>query len=296
MASDPYEILGVGRDATPKDIDKAYKKLAFQLHPDRNPGDKESEAKFKEVQNAYEILNDPAKRSNFDRFGSADGAKGSDFGGFGGFSGGGGIPEDLLQELLRQSGAGGPGGFSFDFGGQPFGAQTGGRSRSKRRGAQAEDVERDITIPFLIAAKGGKIDLNIDDSTVSVTIPAGAKEGQALRLKGILPGGGSLKLKLHIEPHPQFRREGDDLLVEVPISLAEAVLGAKIDAPTLDGGTVTVTVPPGASSGAKLRLKGMGTAGRDLFVVLKIIVPKSIDARSRELIEEFAKLNPQNPR
>jgi curved DNA-binding protein len=295
MPRDPYEILGVGRDATPKDITKAYHQLAWKLHPDRNPGDKEAEAKFKEVQNAYEVLSDPAKRSNYDRFGSADGVKGGDFGGFSGFSGGG-VPEDLMQELLRQFGGGAaPGGFSFEFGGQPSGQQAGGRTRSKRRAA-AEDVERDIAIPFLLAARGGKLDLDIDGSTVSVTIPAGAKEGQALRLKGLLPGGANLKLKLHIEPHPQFRREGDDLLVEVPISLAEAVLGAKIDAPTLDGGTVTVTVPPGASSGAKLRLKGMGIADGDLFVVLKIIVPKNIDERSRELIEEFAKLNPQKPR
>src|SRR5262245_37742546 len=150
MPRDPYEILGVSRDATPKDITKAYHQLAWKLHPDRNPGDKEAEAKFKEVQNAYEILNDPAKRSNYDRFGSPDGVKGGDFGGFSGFSGGG-VPEDLMQELFRQfGGAGAPGGFNFD-----FGQQAGGRTRSKRRAAPAEDVERDITIPFLLAAKGG---------------------------------------------------------------------------------------------------------------------------------------------
>ncbi len=129
-----------------------------------------------------------------------------------------------------------------------------------------------------------------------MNIPPGAKEGQSLRLKGLLQGGANLKLKLHIEPHPWFRREGDDLLVEVPISLAEAVLGAKVDVPTLDGSKVTVTVPPGASSGAKLRLKGLGIAGGDQFAVLKVVVPRNIDARSRELIEEFAKLNPQSPR
>ena len=138
--------------------------------------------------------------------------------------------------------------------------------------------------------------MQIDGRDVAVTIPAGAKDGQSLRLKGLLGGGANLKLKLRVEPHPRFRREGDDVLVEVPISLPEAVLGAKIDAPTLDGSSVTVTVPPGASSGAKLRLKGLGIGGNDLFVVLKIIVPKNIDARSRELIEEFAKLNPQTPR
>ena len=298
MARDPYEVLGVAREATPKDIDKAYKKLAFQLHPDRNPGDKEAETKFKEIQNAYEVLNDPAKRANFDKFGSPAGAQGAGFGGFSGF-GGGGVPEDFMQDLLRNfggaGGSGGPGGFSFDFGGDP-GAAAGGRGRSRRRAAPAEEIEREIPVPFLTAVKGGKLDLQIDGRDVAVTIPAGAKDGQSLRLKGLLGGGANLKLKLRIEPHPRFRREGDDVLVEVPISLPEAVLGAKIDAPTLDGSSVTVTVPPGASSGAKLRLKGLGIAGNDLFVVLKVVVPKNIDARSRELIEEFAKLNPQAPR
>ena len=129
-----------------------------------------------------------------------------------------------------------------------------------------------------------------------MTIPAGAKDGQAIRLKGILPEGGNLKLKLHVEPHPIFRREGDDLLVEVPISVSEAILGGKIEAPTLAGGTVSVTVPPGTSSGARLRLRGQGIAGGNLFVVLKVMVPKGVDGRGRELIEEFARLHPQNPR
>ncbi len=125
MARDPYEVLGVSRDATEKDITKAYHQLAWKLHPDRNPGDKEAEATFKDVQNAYEILNDPAKRSNYDRFGSPDGARGAGFGGFSGFSGG--TPsDDFLQDLLRQFGAagGGPGGYTFDFGGEPFGARA----------------------------------------------------------------------------------------------------------------------------------------------------------------------------
>jgi DnaJ-class molecular chaperone len=246
------------------------------------------------VQNAYDILSDPAKRANYDRFGSPEGAKGSGFGGFSGF-GGNMTPEDL-QDLLRQMGVnfgGSSGGFSFDFGFP--GAATGTR-RQRARYVEPEDIEREITIPFLTAARGGKIDLRIDDHEVAVSIPAGARDGQVIRLKGILANGGSLKLRLHVEPHPWFRREGDDLLVEVPISVAEAVLGAKVEAPLLDGSTVAVSVPPGASSGTKLRLKRQGIAGGDLYVVLKIVVPKEIDSRSRELMEEFARLNPQNPR
>ncbi len=297
MARDPYEVLGVSKTANADEITKAYRKLAQKLHPDRNPGDKEAEEKFKEVQNAYDILNDPAKRSNFDRFGSAQGAAGAGFGGFSGF--GGNMNAEDLQDILRQMGmggfAGGGEGYSFDFG--PAGGAAGGtRSRRRTRQAEPQEIEREITIPFLTAARGGKLDLSVDGQDVSINVPAAAKEGQSLRLKGLLGGGASLKLKLHIERHPYFRREGDDLLVEVPISIAEAMLGAKVDAPLLDGSKVSVTVPPGASSGAKLRLKRQGIAGGDLYVVLKVVVPKNLDARSRELIEEFAKLNPQDPR
>src|SRR5262249_47464701 len=125
----------------------------------------------------------------------------------------------------------------------------------------AEDVEHDLEVPFMVAAKGGQMDLSVDGQMVGVNVPAGAKDGQTLRLKGLLPSGGNLKLKLQVQPHPYFRREGDDLTVEVPISLSEAVLGGKVDAPTLDGGRVSVTVPPGASSGSRLRLRGLGIKG-----------------------------------
>lgn len=295
MARDPYEVLGVSRTATADEIKKAYRKLAHRYHPDRNPGDKEAEEKFKEVQNAYDILSDPAKRANYDRFGSPDGAKGSGFGGFSGF--GGNMSAEDLQDLLRQMGfgfGGAGGGFGFDFGMPTAGGRT--RRQQRVQWTEAEDVERDITIPFLTAARGGKIDLLVDGHEISVNIPAGAKDGQVLRLKGVLGDGASLKLRLKVEPHPYFRRDGDDLLVDVPVTLAEAVLGGKVDVPMLDGTTVSVNVPPGTSSGAKLRLKRQGIAGGDLYVVVKIVVPKNIDSRSRELIEEFARLNPQDPR
>jgi DnaJ-class molecular chaperone len=129
-----------------------------------------------------------------------------------------------------------------------------------------------------------------------VKIPAGIDEGQTMRLGGQAPGGGDLLLKVHIRPHAYFRREGNDILLEVPLSLPEAVLGTKVDVPTLDGTRLTVKIPPGTSSGARLRLRGHGIKGGDQYIEVKILVPAAKDERSRELIEEFARLNPQNPR
>lgn len=282
MPRDPYDILGVSRDASDDEITKAYRGLARKFHPDRNPGDKEAETKFKEIQNAYDTLSDKAKRANYDRFGSANGPTpgfGGDAGGFG-FEGGG-IPPEVLEQIFGQFGGMGGG-----FGGMPRGS----------RRPPPEEREHDLSIPLRTAAKGGSVDLSINGKTISVNIPAGAKDGQSLRLRGVLPGGGNLKLKLHIEAQPPFRREGDDLLVDVSISVPEAVLGAKIDVPTLDGSSVSATVPPGTSSSAKLRLRGLGINGHDLFAVLKVVVPKGVDGRGRELMEEFARLYPQKPR
>src|SRR5262249_46713335 len=160
----------------------------------------------------------------------------------------------------------------------------------------AEDHEQEMSVPFLLAAKGGKIDVRVNDQEVSLNIPAGAKDGQKIRYRDILPGGGNLILKLKIEPHLYFRREGDDLLVDVPVSIPEGLLGAKVAAPTLDGGRASFSVPAGTSSGSKVRLRGLGIAGADMFAVIKIVVPKNMGPRSREVIEEWARLNPQNPR
>ena len=131
---------------------------------------------------------------------------------------------------------------------------------------------------------------------VTVKVPAGVEEGQTLRLRGQGPGGSDLLVKLHIEPHPYFRREGKDLILDVPITLAEAVLGGKVDVPTLDGARLTVRVPPGTSSGTRLRLRGRGIAGGDQYIEIRIVVPAAQDGRGKELIEEFARLHPQNPR
>jgi DnaJ-class molecular chaperone len=153
-----------------------------------------------------------------------------------------------------------------------------------------------VTIPFVTAALGGSVTLQVEGRELSVKIPAGVSDGQSLRLQGQGPGGGNLRLKLRIQPHPYFRREGNNLILEVPVSVAEAILGAKVDVPTLDGSRLTVKVPPGTSSGARLRLKGKGIAGGDQYIEIKVVVPSTIDDKSRQLIEEFARLNPQNPR
>jgi DnaJ-class molecular chaperone len=288
---DYYEVLGITRDASEADIKKAYRKLARQYHPDRNPGDKSAESRFKEVQEAYDILSDQTKRSKYDKFGfaGANGAEGGAGGPFqwssSGFDPGSFQAEDL-SEILRQFGMGGGGGEEGPF--------TRRKGRSRR--ATPQDAEAEATIPFLTAALGGKVNLAIDGHQVEVKVPAGIEEGKRLRLGGQGPGGGDLFIKVRIEPHPYFRREGNNVLLEAPLSLSEAVLGTRIDVPTLDGSHLTVKVPPGTSSQARLRLRGKGIAGGDQLIEIKIVVPKVEDARSRELIEEFARLHPQNPR
>ena len=304
MASDFYATLGVPRGASEADIKKAYRKLARQYHPDRNPGDKQAEARFKEIQSAYDVLSDKTKREQYDRFGTTGGPGGfpggSPFGG-GDAGGGGGSPfgninpEDL-SDLFRQFGGMGGmgGGVQLDpeelFGGRrPRGSRT-------RRPAQPREVEAETTIPFETAANGGSIGLGIDDHELQVKVPAGVEEGQRLRLAGQAPGGGDLYVRLHVEPHPYFRREGKDIILEAPISAPEAMLGAKIDVPTLDGSRLTVKVPAGASSGARLRLRGRGAAGGDQLIELKIVAPAATAGRGRELIEEFSRLHPMDPR
>jgi DnaJ-class molecular chaperone len=297
MPRDYYEVLGVARNASDADIKKSYRKLARQYHPDRNPGDKQAEAHFKEVQEAYDVLSDKTKRQQYDQFGHAGPTAGG-FGGSGPFrwsgQGGqtfdfGGIDPSDLESLFRQFG--GVGGAAREAG-DAFGRRTRGRTRR----AQPAPVEAEVTIPFETAALGGMVHLNVDGRELEVRIPAGVEEGKKLRLGGQGPDGSDLLVKLHIAPHPFFRREGSDIILEVPLSLSEAVLGTRVDVPTLDGTRLSVKVPPGTSSGARLRLRGKGIAGGDQYIETRVVVPKVDDARGRELIEEFARLHPQEPR
>ncbi len=305
MPRDYYDVLGVKRGASDEEIKSAYRKLARQFHPDRNPGDKQAEVKFKEVQEAYDVLSDKTKRVQYDRFGFA--GSGPGFGGGrrgphtesfrweGGPGGFQGMDPAQAEEILRQmfGGGGGFGGPGMDDLADILGQRRRG-GRGRRTAPSAEETETPISIPFLTAALGGSIDLRINDQEGAVKIPAGVEEGQVMRVPA--PGGRSVRIKLHIEPHPFFRREGKNVILEVPVSLSEAVLGTKVEVPTLEGARLTVKVPPGASSGSRLRLRGKGIAGGDQYIEIKIAVPAAKDGRSRELIEEFARLNPQNPR
>jgi DnaJ-class molecular chaperone len=302
MPRDPYEVLGVARTASDDDIKKAYRKLARQFHPDRNPGDKQAEAKFKEVQEAYDLLSDKDKRAQYDQFGFTAGPGQGGPGGpfrWQGFEGQNINPEDL-NDILRQFGMGGMGGMGGrgGMGGiDPEELFGGARPRGRgRRQRPAEAVESEITVPFLTAARGGTVQLSVDGRQIDVKIPPGFEDGKKLRLAGQAPGGGDLLLAVRVEPHAYFKREGNDVVLEVPISIPEAVLGGKVDVPTVDGSTLTVKVPPGTSTGSRLRLRGKGVAGGDQYLSFKIMGAPAANERSRELIEEFARLNPQNPR
>jgi DnaJ-class molecular chaperone len=296
MPRDYYEVLGVGKTASADEIKKAYRQLARKYHPDRNPGDKTAEGKFKEVQDAYDVLSDKDKRAQYDRFGFA----GPQAGGFPGgapFNWGQGGGPDFSQidpsqfaDILRQFG--GEGGV---FG---FGGGSRGRSRSSRRRPAAPPPEAapEVTVPFQAAALGETVSLQVDDQHIDLKVPAGITDGQTMRLAGQGPGGGDLYIKIRVQPHPYFRREGNDIILEVPLSLPEAVLGATVDVPTLDGTRLGVKIPPGTSSGARLRLRGRGIKGGDQYIEIKIQVPAARDDQSRRLIEEFARLHPQDPR
>lgn len=302
MARDYYEVLGVNRKATDEEIKRAYRKLARQYHPDRNPGDKQAEARFKEVQQAYDVLGEADKRAKYDRFGEA----GLD-GGFAGAGGPGGQTfrwgdgSGGFQEMDPQQAAEMFGQFFGGGGGGPdlseiFGqASRGNRTRRTRR-PEPEEAEAEVSIPFLTAAQGGTVSLRMDGKEIDVKVPAGIADGQSLRLAGQGPGGGNLRLKVRVQEHPYFRREGNDIVLSVPLSLAEAALGAKVEVPTINGTHLTVKVPPGGSSGKRLRLRGKGIKGGDQYIEIQVVVPAVEDTRGRELIEELSKLHPQNPR
>lgn len=286
MPRDYYEVLGVSRNASDDEIKSAYRKLAREYHPDRNPGNQEAIDRFKEVQEAYDVLSDKQKRAQYDQFGF----RGP--GGFGGFQGGGGYQEGQnidIEEILRQFTGGGGADLGDLFGG--------GRSRrQQRRRAAPPPVEQEVHVPFLTMAQGGKLDLRLGGKTLGITVPAGSEEGKKLRLNGQAPGGADLIVVLRSQEHPYFKREGKDVILEVPISLTEAALGTKVDVPTVSGKQLTVTIPPGTSSGERRRLRGFGIAGGDQYIQIKIVVPSELDEKSRQLLEELAQLHPENPR
>ncbi|MFG0333884.1 MAG: DnaJ C-terminal domain-containing protein [Maioricimonas sp. JB049] len=307
--ADYYKVLGVPRSANQAEIRKAYKKIARENHPDNRPGDKAAEERFKQAAEAYDVLGDEDKRKQYDQFGEAYKYAGQGQRPFqGGFRGGAGQQIDL-EDLFG-------GGVDLgDLFGGAFGG-AGGRAGAGRqrppRAKKGDDHRTRIQVPFQTAADGGTHELALqrDGRTerLSVKIPPGVRDGSVIRLAGEgspgINGGpsGDLLVTIDVAPHPWFRRDGDHVLLEVPVSLTEAALGAKVDVPTLSEGQVSLTIPPGTSSGTKLRLRDKGfpnakTKERgDQLVSIKIIVPRELDDRSRKLLQELARELPQNPR
>ncbi|RPI20904.1 MAG: molecular chaperone DnaJ [Acidobacteria bacterium] len=370
-ARDYYEVLGVKRSASEGDIKKAYRRLARKHHPDVNPGDKRAEERFKEVQEAYDILSDPEKRKTYDRYGFyREGQPGPEAGAHpgGGFQG---FDFDLSGAGEASGGRGFADIFSDLFGGR--------KSRGEPRAGAPEtgrDLEYHITIPFMQAIKGTEARINVTHREVcarcggsgsvsgsrthtcpncggkgqvqqahgpmrfatpcpqcngsgrirvgdcpvcsgsgtvqkgealTVRIPAGVNNGSRVRVPGKGDAGeygglpGDLYLVIHVQPHHFFEREGNDIVCRVPLTVTEAALGAKIEVPTVDG-KASMKIPAGTQSGQKFRLRGRGAPSLkggvpgDQIVEVRVVLPKIRDERSKEILREFARLNPEDPR
>lgn len=304
---DHYKTLGVASTATADEIKKAYRRLAKKYHPDATGGDKGKEAKFKEISEAYETLSDEKKRGEYDTmrtspFAGREGGFGFGGGGFpgGGGGGAGGRRVDInLEDLF------GGGGFDSIFGG---GGAGGGGFPGAARGAgrtqRGADLQATIELGLPEAALGAEKTLTLEPQAggrkVTVRIPAGVDDGETIRVPGQgRPGArggpaGDLLLQVKVMAHPVFRRKGADLEADVPIGVAEAVLGTKAEVQTLEG-KAQVTIPPGTSSGQKLRLRGKGASDRkggrgDLYGIVQVVVPKQVSEEARALIARFGEL------
>ncbi|MDE0019120.1 MAG: DnaJ domain-containing protein [Candidatus Poribacteria bacterium] len=287
---DYYEILGVDRGATPEEIKKAYRKLAVQYHPDKNPGDKAAEEKFKEASNAYSVLSDPEKRRVYDTRGHA-GVHGM---GFEGYQNMDDIFSHINLDDLFGRGFGGFGGFGrFDDAfGDAFGQR---RTTGPTRG---RDIRMNLNIPFADAVLGSKKEVNIEGKRITLTIPPGIQDGQTLRIRGHgetlgIGTSGDLLVTVSVQSHPTLTREGADLLTDAKISITTAALGGSVRVQTLTG-DVDLKVPAGAQPGQQLRLRGQGAAdasGRkgDLRVRLVVEIPKSLSRKQRNLLKELDK-------
>jgi curved DNA-binding protein len=326
---DYYQTLGVGKNAGKEEIKKAYRKLARQHHPDMNPGDKKAEEKFKEINEAYEVLSDQAKREKYDRFGSSwqqyerSGGRPEDFdwnqwsprsggqtytrtltpeeleqilgGGFGGDFGGLGGFSDFFETLFGNAGrrAGGAGG-----------ARTSqGRERSAARALRGRDAEHTVQVSLEDAYRGTTLSLQWEDGKrIEARIPPGVKTGSKIRLSGQGESGGSgaqagdLYLKIEVKPHPVFTRDGDDLRVNVPVDLYTALLGGKATVPTLDR-PVELTIPPETSNGKSFRLRGLGMPKLknpqergNLYATVQVQLPTDLSPQEKDLLEKLRAL------
>ncbi|ERT05484.1 dnaJ C terminal domain protein [Lyngbya aestuarii BL J] len=314
---DYYAVLGINKNASADEIKKAYRRLARQYHPDLNPGNTEAELRFKDVNEANEVLSDPEKRKKYDQFGQywrqsgEGGVPGGgfdfDFGQYSNF-------DDFINELLGRFGGGGGGSrgaYSYRTSSppgssrpnDPFGDLFGGGGYG---GVSQRDFEASITLTFSEAFNGVQKQFKLDDETIKVRIPAGVKPGTRIRVKG--KGGvnpatqqrGDLYLVVNLQPHPFFQFDGDNIVCEVPIRPDEAILGVQIQVLTPDG-MVTVKIPAGIDSGQSLRLRGKGwinpKGGRsDQIIKLKVVTPKNMSPQEHELYQNISQISQFNPR
>ncbi len=303
VRKDPYEILGVTRNASQDEIKRAYRNLAKQHHPDRNRGNKAAEQRFKAIQAAYEVLGDPQRREQFDRFGAGgpppdmnawSSARGSPFGGVHVDFGNGADFSEIISEMFQR------------------GTGRGGRRRSasSSRRARGADLEHVAELTLEEVARGCVRELRLSgdetgDEHISFRVPAGIADGQVVRVRGKghpgAAGRGDLLIRCRVLPHAYFRRDGQNIVLDLPLTYAEAALGARVEIPTLSGPT-WLTVPPGASSGAKLRLRGKGLPATreeeqgDMFAVVKIVAPRRVTPRGEELLRALDAELAMNPR
>ncbi len=320
MDEDYYKTLGVSRDASQAEIQKAYRELARKYHPDLNPDDKTAKEKFQKLQAAFDVLNDGEKRELYDRYGSSfetRGQRGPRPGAGAGWAGGptwSGTAADFEDVDLSQF-------FGERFGGQPQGGfgdifshfrRTAGarteRAAPRRRG---QDILHELQIPFNSSILGGEVQLTVQRAsgkteTISVKIPQGIDDGKKIRIRGQGEPGprggtpGDILITVHVTPHPFFRRQGLNLHVRLPVTLAEAALGAKVDVPT-PYDTVSLRIPPETSSGTKLRIKGHGVKTKngkagDLLVEVEVVLPKKLSDADKQTLAEIDQRYPQNPR
>ncbi len=311
---DPYTVLGVPKNASDEEIKKSYRSLAKKYHPDLNPGNKDVEKRFKELTQAYDILGDAAKRKKFDAgHMDAEGNDRSPFhrgGAYNRKSGGGGgfdpfkdlNPEDIFADLFNmgkrnKGGRGDSGRGSFE------------DELNKANKAQGADMQYTLRVTFIEAARGAKRRISIGDGTkaMDVTIPQGTTNGQILRLKGQgrpSPGGGApgdAYIEIQIDPDPIFEAKGINIFMDLPVTVYEAVLGATVNVPTIDG-KVAISIPKNSNADTSLRLKGKGLLDQknkirgDQYVKLKIVLPEKIDKKLKEFSEEWAEDAPYNVR
>ncbi len=319
MAEDYYQILGVARNASQAEIQKAYRDLARKYHPDMNPDDKSAKKKFQKIQAAFDALNDTKKRELYDRYGSSFETMGS------------GGPHGGASWQGTQGPGAGFGGFEDvdfgqffgeRFGGERVGADFGdlfeqfrrsGGARRTRGGRQQRgtDLQHDLRITLDTAVNGGTVALAVTHASgkvenLEVKIPPGIEDGKKIRLRGQGEAGaaggppGDILLTVRVQPHPWFQRQGNNLTVKVPVTLSEAALGAKVDVPTPKG-TVSLQVPAGTSSGTKLRVRGHGVTPKsgsagDLLAEIQVVLPKHLDESAREAIRQIGERYPLDPR